>query len=162
MNNGNITIRKASEDDYSAVNSLYFETYNLYHNNIPASYKKTPKPTLPRGTFISIIDDKNVLMIVAEIKDKVVGMLYATIEEYKGDEWSMPYNRVSIDELSVLPNYQGKGIGSLLMQEVENWAKRKKVSDLTVLVYEFNDKAIKFYQNNGYDPYSIKLNKKIS
>lgn len=161
MNKTEIKIRKATETDFEPVNSLYHETYSLYHQNIPESYKETPKRLLPKGTFINMVEDKNALVLVAEGKSQVIGMLCATIEKEESDEVTHGYHRVSIDELSILPGHRRQGIGSLLMKAAEDWAKDNKICDLTVLVYCFNGKAIKFYESNGYKPYSLKLNKKI-
>lgn len=161
MNIDKLKIRKAIEADYKSVNLLYYNTYSLYHQNIPKSYKETPSNILPRGTFLNIIDDKNCLMLVAEYEGKVVGVLYANIESADDDEVTYGYHRVSIDEVSIDPDYRSMGIGSKLMQEAENWARQNNISDLTTLAYTFNDRAVRFYENNGYEPYSIKLDKKI-
>lgn len=156
-----IKSRKAKEQDYEAVNSLYYETYSLYHSNIPKSYKKVPQKTLPKGTFLNMIEDRDSLVIVAETGGVVAGVLYATIEKDEGDEWVKGYHRVSIEELSVAKCFHKLGIGTALMREVEVWAREKKIVDFTALVYAFNEEAINFYEKNGYKPYSIKLNKKI-
>lgn len=161
MDKEQLKIRKATEKDYKAVNSLYYETYNLYYRNIPESYKETPKKILARGTFLNMIEDENARVLVAESDNQVVGTLYATIEKEEDDAVTHGYHRISIDEVSVCPDYRSKGIGSLLMKEIENWARENKICDLTTLVYAFNEKAINFYENNGYAPYSVKLNKKI-
>lgn len=108
-----------------------------------------------------MVENKNALVAVAELNNQVVGVLYATIEKEESDEVVRGYNRVSVDELSVLPGFQRKGIGSLLMKEVEDWARKHKILDLAMLVYTFNKKAIKFYEHNGYEPYSLKLNKRM-
>ena len=161
MANNNIKIREATEADYQAVNFLYQETYSLYHNNMPENYKKTPDITLPKGTFINMVENKEELVIVAEKNKKIVGVLYAITEKDDGDEWTQPYNRVSVEEISVAPNLVNQGIGTKLMQAVTDWAKEKDISDVTALVYAFNDKAINFYKKNEFAPYSIKMNKKI-
>jgi len=161
MTTNNITIRKATEKDYSAINSLYYETYSLYYKNIPESYKKTPENVLPKGTFLNMIEHDESLVIVAENKETVIGMLYAIIEKDEGDKWSNPYRRVSIEEISVLPIFARQGIGSMLMQKAENWTKEKKINDLTALVYDFNKTALAFYEKNSYKPYSIQMKKKL-
>lgn len=161
MNINEIIIRQAIETDYQAVNLLYYNTYNIYHQKIPESYKEAPHDLLSKGTFLNILEDKNSLMIVAEHKKRVVGVLYAMIETAEDDEVTHGYHRVSIDEVSVDPEFRSMGIGSELLNEAENWAKQNKITDLTTLIYAFNNRAEKFYQSNGYVPYSIKLNKKI-
>jgi len=161
MATNNIIIRKAVEKDYLAVNSLYYETYSLYYKNIPDSYKKTPKDTLPKGTFLNMIEHDDSLVIVAEQNGMVVGMLYAIIEKDEGDEWSNPYRRVSIEEISVLPAFTNQGIGTMLMQKAENWTKEKGINNLTALIYDFNKNATAFYKKNDYKPYSIQMKKKL-
>lgn len=156
-----IKIRNAVESDYFAINELYFETYSSYHKNIPESYHKTPKTVLPKGTFLNMIDDNDSLIIVAEIEKKVIGMLYANIEIYNGDEVTTSYRRVSISEIAVTANHIGRGVGAKLMNHAEEWAKRKNIKELTVLVYSFNKKAIGFYEKNGFESYSIMMDKKI-
>ncbi len=161
MINENFKIRKAIEKDYFDINLLYYQTYTSYYKKIPESYKKTPKKILPKGTFLNMIEDKNALVIVACINEEVIGMLYATIETADDDEVTLGYNRVSVDEISVLPSFANKGVGMKLMEHAEEWAGERGIVDLTVLVYNFNKNAIAFYEKNGYKPYSIKLNKKI-
>ena len=161
MTKEKIKIRKATEKDYKVISALYYEIYNLYHKNMPDYYKKMPKNTLPKGTFLNIIGDKNAFMIIAEIDKKIIGVLYAEIEKEESDKWIYSQRRVLIEELSISPLYQNRGVGSLLMRNVEKWAQNKKANNLTVLVYSFNKKAINFYEKNGYESYSMKLNKKL-
>ena len=155
-------IRKAKSADYESVNSLYYFTYNIYHKNIPETYKTTPETLLSRGTYLNILEDKNALLIIAELDNKPIGLLYAIIESDEDDDVTYGYHRVSVEEISVHPDYRNHNIGTALMKEVENWAKDNKIADLTSLVYAFNQKAVNFYKKNGYKPYSIKINKKLS
>lgn len=161
MKNKEIKIRKAEEKDYEAVNTLYREIYTLFNKGLPDFYKKMPRKTLPKGTFLNMAEDKKCLFIVSELDNQVNGVLYAIIEEEEGDDWIYPYRRISVEEICVHPSYRNKGIGILLMNEVEKWATKMKISELMVLIYSFNDSAINFYNNNGYKSYSIKLNKNI-
>lgn len=161
MNDSNITIRKAKEADYEAINQLYLVSYELYHKNIPEVYNKPPKNTLPKGTFLNILEDKETEILVAEKDGKVVGMTYIRIEDADDDDYSKGYHRVAIDEIAVLPEFSRAGIGSLLLTEVENWAKSLDIYDLNVLTYCFNEPAIKFYEKNNFSPYSLVLNKKL-
>lgn len=161
MKKNNIKIRKAEEADYPAIDFLYNQTYSLYHKNIPNDYKKPPARTLPKGTFLNMLEDKSNLIIVAEMNKNVAGVLYAIVEEDEGNEWAEPYHRVSIEEITVHPNYMHQGVGTALMIKAENWAKEQGIKDMTSLVFDFNKNAISFYEKNGYKPYSIKMNKKF-
>jgi len=160
--NNNMNIRKANRKDYKCIDNLYRHNYELYHNNIPNDYKKPPKPTLPEGTFLNMIVDNDSLVLVSETENRITGVLYAEIEKEDGDEWSKPYHRVSIEELSVLPEYHRQGVGTELVKNAESWALEKGIRELIVLVFDFNNDAINFYKNNGFENYSIKMTKKIS
>lgn len=161
MTNNEIKIRKATEKDYSSVNLLYLETDSLYRKNIPETYKKPPKPTLPQGNFLNMLEDKDSLVIVAVTGQEIAGMLYATIEKDDGDRWVRSLKWVTIEEISVFPKADKEAIGVRLIHEVETWAKKKGIKRVSTLVYDFNKTAISFYSKNGYKPYSTQMNKKI-
>lgn len=161
MSNQNLKVRPAKESDYPAVNALYRHSYDLLHQNIPESFKATTEKVLWRGTFINDIEDEKSLVIVAEIEGKVVGQLYAYVDDFDETPLATACHRVEIGEISVLPKYKRQGIGTMLMKEAERWARKKKIVDLSVLTYDYNKEAIKFYEQNGYKKYSIKLEKKL-
>lgn len=161
MINEIIKIRKATEADYQVVNSLYFELYTLDHQNIPQSYKKTPKNPQSKGEFLYMLEDKKSLLLVALIDDRIVGFVSAFIEKETGNNVTYGYHRVYTCDLYILPDYQRQGVGSQLIKEVEKWAKNRKLSDLAVLVYNFNKKAADFYEKQGYKPYSTQFTKKL-
>lgn len=161
MTKEEIKIRKATEADYQVVNSLYFEFYTMDHQSIPQTYKKTPKNPQLKGEFLNMLEDKKSLLLVATINDQIVGFSYAFIEKETGNNVTYGYHRVYIGDLYVLPNYHRRGVGSQLIQEVEKWAKDRKLSDLAVLVYNFNKNAADFYKKQGYEPYSTQFTKKL-
>jgi ribosomal protein S18 acetylase RimI-like enzyme len=52
--------------------------------------------------------------------------------------------------IGVDPNYQGKGIGSALLQEFERLARIDKVNRISLSVKSTNLKAVKSYISNGW------------
>jgi len=162
MTEQKIIIRKAIEADYPAVNHLYCLSYGLYHQNIPGSYKEIGQQVISRGDFLNILEDEEAFMIVAEVEGKIVGHLYAMIDDDEDGKITKGYHRIDVAEISIEPEYARKGIGTKLMENVENWAKEKNIVDLSTLVYDFNKEAIDFYKSNGYKPYSIRMEKKIT
>lgn len=68
---------------------------------------------------------------------------------------------ISLDSLE-----EGKGIGSRLMQEVEERAVQQKCNLLTLVTTNDNEHAIRFYQHRGYTvskviPNAVELARKI-
>lgn len=157
----NIKIRRAKENDYETVNSLYHVSYDSYHKNLPEVYKPIPKTCITRGDFLNILESKDDRMFIAELDNKIAGLLYTFVDDYKESGYTKGYHRLEIAEISVFPKCSHLGVGTMLIKEAERWAAEKKITDLSVLVYNFNKNAIKFYEANGYAPYSIKMEKKI-
>jgi len=52
--------------------------------------------------------------------------------------------------LAVLPEYQGKGLGSQLIQFAEDTARKKKFKKVSLLVSAQNENAIRFYEKHGF------------
>lgn len=59
-------------------------------------------------------------------------------------------NECDIYNIAVRPNYQGKGIGSFIMQEIIEICKDNEVDTITLEVREFNYKAIGLYEKYGF------------
>ena len=156
----NISIRLATKSDYKSVNSLYYKSYSDDSQAMPGTYKKMPTTIISRGDFVNIVDDKEWDILVAEDNKQIVGMVCVAIETDKGDKFTRPYRRASIEEFYCDDKFLNQGLGDLLIKEVEKWAKNKNISDLTVMVYSYNKNIYKFYEKNGYKPFSIRMNKK--
>ncbi len=54
-----------------------------------------------------------------------------------------------ISDLGVIPDYQGQGVGSLLLDHAETWARERGRDSLTLWVAGGNARAIHVYQKAG-------------
>ncbi len=55
-----------------------------------------------------------------------------------------------IDNLAVMPAFRGKGIGQKLIEHIEEQAKEKGYSKVSILADEENDRAYKLYERLGF------------
>ncbi|HEY0220810.1 MAG TPA: GNAT family N-acetyltransferase [Candidatus Paceibacterota bacterium] len=76
--------------------------------------------------------------IIAKDGNKVVGICYGIIEETKNQ----------LQAIYILPEYQGKGIGTKLWNEILSFFDKTK--DIYVEVAAYNEKAIGFYKKLGF------------
>lgn len=83
-------------------------------------------------------EDRNIGIWVAEEEEKIIGFCMAM---RKGK-----YNRVGA--IYVLPAYQGKGLGRLLIEKAFGWLGNKK--NILVNVARYNKQAIDFYKKFGF------------
>ena len=63
--------------------------------------------------------------------------------------------------LAVIPESQGMGVGKLLMQAAEAWAKDKGCRLLHLEVFANNSKANRFYEKQGFQPEMLHMVKPI-
>ena len=64
---------------------------------------------------------------------------------------------MEIKRFYVLKEFQGKGVGKILLDKALEIALQSKVDFIWLAVWEENPKAIKFYQKNGF----LEFNKHI-
>lgn len=83
--------------------------------------------------FLNHILPKQFQIDLAIIEDKVVGFI--------------AYNEREISQLYIHIDYQGMGIGQLLLDKV----KVQSSGRLTLYTFEVNEKAQRFYEKNGFE-----------
>jgi GNAT superfamily N-acetyltransferase len=59
---------------------------------------------------------------------------------------------VNIHDLSVLPEWRGRGVGRLLLRAVADWARTQGCCKLTLEVLDHNTRARGLYESEGFHP----------
>ena len=72
----------------------------------------------------------------------LIGAIFAHKKRFKGDE-------IFIDELFISPDYQRAGYGTMLMEEVEEYANKNSFVSVTLLT-SIRKPAFNFYEKLGY------------
>lgn len=65
---------------------------------------------------------------------------------------------IEIKNIAVAEEYQDKGVGSYLMNRIQEIAKEKKYKEVIVGTGDCGIKQIRFYEKNGFVLYGIKEN----
>lgn len=118
-------VREIELNDYSDINML----------NSKIDYSKVK----------SIIEDRNYLMIVAQLNDDVIGYISSNLnEDIKANK------AVGIEGIIVDEKYRGLGVGHQLMLELEKSSKNKDVNYIISLNKNYNEEEIKFYKRQGF------------
>ncbi len=86
--------------------------------------------------------------------NKVIGLIMGCIfpyDKYDYLDYKCP-KRGEITELIVSKRVRSKGIGSLLINEIEKYFKSLGCEYVMVDVFAYNENAINFYEKKGYHP----------
>jgi len=100
-----------------------------------------------RDGIAMVLDSKNSDFFVAEIDDKIVGMccLHRFISTVEGGYVGV------VEDVVVSESCGGLGIGGLLMDYLEEYAKKAGLPRLQLLVDKENKPAISFYKKQGWE-----------
>lgn len=106
-----------------------------------------------------IIQDPDHEIIIARNENKVIGFLSVATEKFTDDLMPAPFS--TIEYIEVDSNFQSFGIGQKLIEEAEKIAHLRGHKYIELLVWETNEKAIKFYEKNGFYTIERRMAKKI-
>lgn len=153
-----VQVRKAEKKDISSILSLLDEVNEIHEKARPDIFKRGQK--YHEKDVEALLKDKKVHILVAE-EETILGYAILFEEEQKEDELMKERRFLYLDDLCVDKKARGKGVGSLLLREAEKLARSLSYSTITLRVWSFNEKAIAFYQKEGYLPLYEEREKKL-
>ncbi|MDZ5471477.1 GNAT family N-acetyltransferase [Bacillus sp. 31A1R] len=104
------------------------------------------------------IQNPNSIIFVAEDEfNQLLGYLHVTTmsDYFTGVEQGY------VSSIAVAKEGEGKGVGRKLMEKAEEWAKSKGYQQLVLNVFDKNERALKMYQQLGFEKEIIKMVKEI-
>lgn len=101
-------------------------------------------------TIQSVKENDGKIMLY-EDNGKIVGLVVGIVnnEELERYDFKAP-KRGRITELVVKENYRSKHIGKELLNSMKQYLKDIGCEKIMIAVFAYNERAIKFYKENGY------------
>jgi ribosomal protein S18 acetylase RimI-like enzyme len=156
-----ISVRRATLDDYNSLCELFDEIDVLHRDNLPHMFQKPSGAAREQDYYSGLIADENVVLLVAEVGEKLVGFVHAILRDNPAFPIFVPRRYAIVDGIVVKSGFQNHGIGRILMVKMQEWATAKGATSIELHVYEFNETAISFYERLGYQTFSRKMSKEI-
>ena len=140
-----IQIRDARLDDDAEVDML-FEILDAYARG-PGGQNSPLSDIARKNLGSGISAQANLFVLFGCEGDRVVGaaVCYWGFSTFGG----RPF--VNLHDFSVLPDAQGKGVGSALMAELERRARDRGCCKITLEVNDSNDGAKRLYKRAGFE-----------
>lgn len=151
-----IILETAEKRDFNDINSIVKEGHDEHAEALPHIFKKVD-PVMPEAYFHELMEDQNSEILVAKESGDIVGFAVMELSESPKFESLIPRKFAYINDFGIKRNYQRKGIGKFLFNECVEWAKVRGASSLDLNVWEFNKKAISFYEKYGMGSVSRKM-----
>lgn len=148
-----ITIRRATLQDLPTLLDINLDSFHANAAYDPHIDMNWIHSSDAREHFTNGITKPDQYTIIAEVGGKPVGYLVLVSKLFT-------YRMVKVielDNLSVLPAFQSKGIGKRLIEHAKSWAKEQGYHTMYACAYIKNEKAVKFYKREGFEPIDISL-----
>lgn len=141
-------IRRAEAKDQPDMERLLEQVCRV-HADIRPDLFIAGKRKYTEDALAAIISDDSRPVFVAEDEDGTfLGYCFTVIEEHTGFN-EPPHKTLYIDDLCVDESIRGRHVGSSLYGYVRDWAKKNGFYNITLHVWEHNDKAKSFYNAMG-------------
>lgn len=166
-----VVIRRTRPGDGEALARIWRDMGTLFTELNPHTFQVPTAEGLPEwfeGHIARGGDAQDRIGLVAEVGGAVVGVLSAALHEPidpAGRELQTDFNRwrLHVNSLGVLASHRRDGVGSALMQAVEEWG-REKGAEVVILETETNNPtSVPFYeQRMGFSAQAFVYRKEIA
>ncbi|GAO44887.1 GNAT family N-acetyltransferase [Flavihumibacter petaseus] len=149
-----VQLREATEDDLKILRA--FEQ-GVIAAERPYDHTIRPDPILYYNLEY-MLTAPEIRLVIAMAGGIPVGSGYARIEA--ADRHYLLHDRQAyLGFMYVLPEYRGRGINRLILDELSRWATENGVQELRLEVYAGNSNAIRAYEKAGFSQLLIQMRK---
>ncbi len=149
---GSLTVRRMHRRDINRV----WEFLKLSFRDVNRETVEYQRPR-SKERFEETYDDEGIEQLVFEGGDEVVGYAECAYEVTGSDNWINPryfdsrdMRPLFVEELATHPQYQGRGVGSFMMEQLEHLARLHGCTHLVLEVAENNENALAFYKRRSF------------
>ena len=151
-----ITVRRIHRRDLNRV----WDFLKLVFRDVNRETVEYQRPRL-KQRFLEIYEEEGteqLLFIVGgKGHEEIVGYAECSFEILGSDNWMneryferKEMRPLYVEELAVHPEYQGKGVGNFMLEQVEHIAKVRGCTHLVLEVAENNEGALHFYRRRNF------------
>ncbi len=142
-------IRRATQDDFPAIQKLRIQLFDLLAEWMPDTFRSVPYPD---GLLAQVLEDERQDLFVAVIDERVVG--YALVRDETVDTQTdpalLPMRYTYLLDFCVDASYRGRGIGRRLFDQVCVYAREHQAACIELSVAAANTRSIDLYKRLGF------------
>ncbi len=121
--------------------------------------QKTVELQRPRSrrSFEESYDNEGIEQLIFEIDGAIVGYAESTFEVTGADNWvnwrwfdARDIRPLFVEELAVSPDYQGRGVGGFMLEQLRHIGSLRGCTHLVLEVAENNEEALQFYRKRNF------------
>jgi ribosomal protein S18 acetylase RimI-like enzyme len=110
-----------------------------------------------RRRFEEVFEEAGIEQLLFEVEGEIVAYAECSYEVTGSDNWINPryfekrdMNPLFVDELAVHPDWNGKGVGSFVLEQLHHLARVHGLNHLVLEVAENNERALDWYKKRSF------------
>lgn len=156
-----ISIRLAKFEDADAIAQLTAEVQQLHNSALPALFRPPHDGLFPAQKLASLLKDPNSFVAVAQIEGEIVGHIYSELIHRTDNAFRHSESTIYVHQIGVRTSERGHGIGTALMNFIEERAAALGASAIGLDYWAFNTDARGFFEARGFVPSQVKMRKEV-
>ena len=147
-----ISVRHMAKRDINRV----WEFLKLSFRDVNLETVEFQRPR-SKHRFEEIYEEEGTDQLVFEIEDEIVAYAECSYEVVGSDNWINPryfekreMRPLFVDELAVHPEYNGRGVGTFVLEQLHHIARVHGLNTLVLEVAENNENALNWYKKRAF------------
>lgn len=147
-----IHVRRMDEADIDRVWEFLKRVFREVNRQTVEYQRPRSKPR-----FVESYDDDGVDQLIFEVDGELIGYAECAFDVTGSDNWVNPryfesrdMRPMFVEELAAHPAYQGRGVGSFMLEQLEHLARLHGCTHLVLEVAENNQRALSFYRKRDF------------
>lgn len=152
-----MVIRRAGPEDAEAISRLNRTVQTLHARAYPHLFKPPAPGTFAPDEVQAMMAQSGNVFFIATVEGTPAGYVYAQIAHRPESGIRRALDLIYVHHFSVDDAFQGQGVGRALMAAVRDLARAESISHLELDVWSFNDRALAFFEHQGFSVYNQRL-----
>jgi len=150
------TIRTAGEQDIDALDKLYYDFHQYHVCGVPDRLQDLGKIENQDWSRLNhalrdICANKDAVIFLAEDSGQWIGLAEVYFrQDDKANPLIVPHKYGYLQSLMVSEAHRKSGVGKKLLEVAQQWAQEKGATEMRLVVWEFNQGTIQFYEKMGF------------
>ena len=144
-----LTIRDAGDADIETLISMMGMLDDQHTAGRPDVFCGSSTRPRPRESVAGLLATPESTVLVAELDGRIVGHVVVRMRD-EARALLVPRRYGEVDALFVMEQARHQGVGQALMKAAEEWVRQAGGGVIELVVWEFNEAAIRFYEARGY------------
>lgn len=152
-----MNIRRATLDDNRLLSRLCMDVQHLHAEHHSDIFKMPESEDFAISFFNEMLADPIITIFISERDSEPLGYVLCKLIERPETPFTFEMRYLLVDQISVRPADQGKGIGAALLKQADVLAKELNVSRIHLDSWGFNTEAHGFFEKVGFEKFNYRF-----